>query len=310
MKLQYLQHPLPSPLQRLDDPRWEARDVALWIKRDDLLAPSPNDPLCGNKWRKLQYNLQRAREEGYEQLLTFGGAYSNHLAAVASAGSHFGFRTIGVVRGEEAVQNPTLERAQQNGMQLHFIDRSSYRQKQDPTFLQNLTERFGPSYILPEGGTNKDAFAGCAQLAQEILTEHPTQPTHLAVACGTGGTAAGLINGLTGTAELIGVSVLKGNFMRKEINRHLEQLPETATRWTTLDDYHHGGYARRSPALDNFIQHFHHEHGIILEPIYTGKLFFALYDLLEQGYFPEGSQVVAIHTGGLQAFASRLDRSR
>lgn len=306
MNLQELQHPLPSPLQRLDDPRWAERGVALWIKRDDLLAPAPNDPLCGNKWRKLQYNLQRAHTDGYEQLLTFGGAFSNHLAAVASAGRHFGFRTIGIVRGEP-VNNPTLEKAQADGMQLHFIDRTSYRQKQEPAFLQALTERFGRSYILPEGGTNTAAFAGCTHLAQEILKQHPTQPTQLAVACGTGGTAAGLIHGLAGAADLLGVSVLKGGFMRQEINRHLELLPKSATRWTVLDDYHHGGYARRSSALDDFIQDFYQNHGIVLEPIYTAKLFFALYDLLAQGYYPGGSEVVAIHTGGLQAFASRLE---
>lgn len=307
MKLQDLQHPLPSPLQRLHDQRWEDRGVALWIKRDDLLAPEPNDPLCGNKWRKLQYNLTLAKEAGHQQLMTFGGAYSNHIAAVASAGRHFGFQTIGVIRGE-LVSNPTLDRAEANGMQLHFIDRGSYRQKQDPAFLQTLTKRFGPSYILPEGGTNTDAFTGCAQLAQEILAQHSSKPTHLAVACGTGGTAAGLIDGLAGNAALLGISVLKGGFMSKEINGHLELLPNTTTPWCVMDDYHHGGYALRSPALDDFIQRFYQEHGIVLDPIYTGKLFFALYDLLDQDYFPRGSDVVAIHTGGLQAFASRLNQ--
>ena len=174
MTFEELQHPPSSPLQRLHDQRWEERGVAFWIKRDDLLAPAPNDPLCGNKWRKLQYNLIQAKQEGYTQLLTFGGAYSNHLAAVASAGRHFDFKTVGVVRGE-SVENPTLVRAQQDGMRLHFIDRTSYRSKTDPLFLKTLLEQFGPAYILPEGGTNDAAYGGCRQLATEIL-EDSTYP--------------------------------------------------------------------------------------------------------------------------------------
>ncbi len=305
MTLQELQNPPASPLQRLPDPRWEERGVALWIKRDDLLAPALNDPLCGNKWRKLQANLLQAQEEGFEQLLTFGGAFSNHLAAVASAGRHFGFKTIGVVRGE-VVENPTLIRAQKNGMNLHFVDRTTYRNKTTTSFLQSLNKQYGPAYLLPEGGTNTAAFTGCANLAREILTQSPAIPTHLAVACGTGGTATGLLRGLAGASTLLGVSVLKGNFMQNTIQSLLTELSPSPTPWEVHENYHHGGYARRSTVLDEFIQSFYQEHEILLEPIYTGKLFFALYDLLEQDYFPKGSKVVAIHTGGLQAYASSL----
>ena len=303
MTMDQLLAPPPSPLQRITDWRWEERNVQLWIKRDDLLAPRLNDPLCGNKWRKLQHNLARAKQQGYSKLLTFGGAFSNHLAAVASAGHHFGFQTIGLVRGE-AVENPTLELAQRNGMELHFISRTAYRRKQEADFLQDIKNRFGPVFILPEGGTNTAALHGCAELAREILQQVPSSPTHLAVACGTGGTAAGLIHGLAGQSQLLGVAVLKGGFMSKEVRTHLDSLSLSADNWSVADDYHHGGYARRSRALDAFIQSFYEEQRILLDPIYTGKLFYALYDLLEQGYFPEGSRVVGIHTGGLQAFAS------
>ena len=302
MTLQELQNPPASPLQRLHDERWEERGVALWVKRDDLLAPAPNDPLCGNKWRKLQANLLQAQEEGFEQLLTFGGAFSNHLAAVASAGRHFGFETIGIVRGEP-VNNPTLAKAQADGMKLHFVDRTTYRNKTAPNFLQSLYKEYGPAYVLPEGGTNTTAFTGCANLAKETLTQSPALPTHIAVACGTGGTATGLIGGLNGASTLLGVSVLKGNFMQKTIQTLLTELPPSPTVWEVHENYHHGGYARRSKSLDEFIQSFYQKHEIVLEPIYTAKLFFALYDLLEKGYFPKNSKVVAIHTGGLQAYA-------
>lgn len=297
-----LKSPSPSPLVLLQDQQWEDRSVHLYIKRDDLLAPRPNDPFCGNKWRKLQHNLLHAKEEGYEKLLTFGGAYSNHLAAVASAGNHLGFATIGMVRGE-IVENPTLALAQQNGMELHFVDRSTYRQKKDSAYLRQLEDRFGKVYILPEGGTNPLAYPGCAALAKEITAQCP-DPTHLAVACGTGGTLSGLLRGLSERhpAQVIGISVLKGNFMAGDVEQQLAAMGQKKTNWEVHSNYHHGGYARQSPELLAFIQSFYQQHGILLEPVYTGKLFFALYALLAQGYFPAGSRVVGIHTGGLQSF--------
>lgn len=307
MNFTELQHPLASPLQRLTDERWDTKGVQLYIKRDDLLAPDSNDPFCGNKWRKLQYNLLRAQAEGHQQLLTFGGAYSNHLAAVASAGKHLGFDTIGIVRGE-AVQNATLERAQQDGMQLHFVDRTTYRQKHEPLYLQQLIARFGKSYILPEGGTNAAAYPGCAGLTHEIMEQCSTPPTHIALACGTGGTMAGVISGLPemSSIQVLGVSVLKGDFMRREVQQQLTALKQANTHWQVLHQYHHGGYARQRPELMAFIQDFYAHHATLLEPIYTGKLFYALYDLLAQDYFPKGSKVVGIHTGGLQSFGCRV----
>jgi 1-aminocyclopropane-1-carboxylate deaminase len=298
-----LKSPSPSPLVLLQDERWEDRGVQLYIKRDDLLAPQPNDPFCGNKWRKLQYNLLQAKEEGYDKLLTFGGAYSNHLAAVASAGNHLGFASIGMVRGE-IVDNPTLALAQRNGMKLHFVDRTTYRKKKESEYLRQLEDRFGKVYILPEGGTNPAAYPGCAALAEEIMMQCPERPTHLALACGTGGTLTGLLSGLPqpNPPHVIGISVLKGNFMTGEIEQQLAALGQNYTNWEVHSHFHHGGYARQSPELMAFIQAFYEQHGILLEPVYTGKLFFALYALLDQGYFPAGSRVVGVHTGGMQSF--------
>lgn len=305
MNFEQLKHPPPSPIQLIHDSRWQEKGVELFIKRDDLLAPAANDPFCGNKWRKLQYNLLQARAEGHQQLLTFGGAFSNHLAAVASAGKHLGFRTIGIVRGEE-VQNPVLALARTNGMLLHFMDRSTYRQKHSAEVRQELLDRYGRSYFLPEGGTNAAAYLGCAALANEIWNQADNRPTHLAVACGTGGTMTGLIKGLAGRAQVLGVSVLKGDFMGKTVKEQLKEQKERQENWKVFEKYHHGGYARQSTALMAFIQSFYWEHGVLLEPVYTGKLFFALYDLLDQGFFPEGSRVIGIHSGGLQSFGSVL----
>lgn len=307
MNFSDLKSPPPSPLILLNDQQWDNRGVRLYIKRDDLLAPQLNDPFCGNKWRKLQYNLLHAKKEGYEKLLTFGGAYSNHLAAVASAGNHLGFATIGIVRGEE-VENPTLALARQNGMKLHFVDRTTYRTKNKSEYLSQLEDRFGRVYMLPEGGTNAAAYPGCAALAKEIITQCPEQPTHLAVACGTGGTLTGLLSGLPedNPPQVIGISALKGNFMTSEIEQQLAALGLNKTNWEVHSNFHHGGYARQSLELMAFIQSFYQQHGILLEPVYTGKLFYALYDLLAQGYFPAGSRVVGMHTGGMQSFGCNI----
>jgi 1-aminocyclopropane-1-carboxylate deaminase/D-cysteine desulfhydrase-like pyridoxal-dependent ACC family enzyme len=304
--LKQIKNPQPSPLVQLHDERWAARGLELWIKRDDLLAPTPNDPFCGNKWRKLQHNLLYACKEGYRTLLTFGGAYSNHIAAVAAAGQHLGLATIGIIRGE-AVNNPCLEQAQVQGMQLHFIDRTRYRQKHTAEVREALLRQFGPCYLIPEGGTNALALEGCANLAREILEQALQQPTHIALACGTGGTMAGIVQGLKGQCATLGVSVLKGNFMERTVRDVLQEYTQTVwDKWSVAENFHHGGYAKKSKVLDAYIQDFYQQHGVLLEPIYTAKLFFALEQLMLQAYFPEGSRVVAIHTGGLQAFACQL----
>lgn len=292
----YLSLP-PSPLEPLSDAHLERAGVELWVKRDDLLAPAPGDPFCGNKCRKLKYNLAAAREQGYERLLSFGGAYSNHIAALAAAGRRYGFETIGLIRGE-AVDNPVLARARHDGMYLHFIDRATYRRKAEPALLARWQEEMGPAYILPEGGSNDAALAGCAEIVGEVEKQLGRPADYLAVACGTGGTLAGLLRAAQRASRLLGVSVLKGHFMRGAVTDLLSDSA-VAAEWEVWEDAHHGGYARSSPELERFIAAFERQHGLPLEPIYSGKLFYALYQRLQANYFRPGTRIVAIHTGGV-----------
>ncbi|PJJ48686.1 1-aminocyclopropane-1-carboxylate deaminase/D-cysteine desulfhydrase [Hymenobacter chitinivorans] len=286
-------------IQELQEPIATQRGVRLLLCRDDLTHPE----LPGNKWRKLKYNLQEARSQGHDTLLTFGGAFSNHIAAVAAAGRLLGFRTIGLIRGEETGPlNPTLARAVADGMHLRYLDRETYRRQHEPAVLAELLAQTGPAYVLPEGGTNALALPGCAELVTELAAQ--TSFDFLAVACGTGGTLAGLLTGLAGQRAALGVAALKnGGFLSGEIN----ELTQAATGHTyhnyqLLTDYHCGGYARFSAELLTFIHDFQTRHGVLLDPIYTGKLLYALVDQIRQGRFPAGSTVVAVHTGGLQGW--------
>ena len=275
--------------------------LLLW--RDDLLHPD----LPGNKARKLKYNLQAARMQGYTRLLTFGGAYSNHLAAVAAAGRLYGFETTGLVRGEEHQPlNPTLARCVADGMRLHYLDRTTYRHRAEPAFVAELQQRYGPAYLLPEGGTNVLALRGVAELVGE-LRQH-TDFDAVAVAAGTGGTLAGLALGLAEAhypARAIGVAALKGgDFLRAEVDAlTLSATGKALTTYELHTAYHFGGYAKLPAELRVFIRDFQAHYGVLLDPIYTSKLLFGLLDLLKRGHFAAGSTVVAVHTGGLQAWA-------
>lgn len=291
------QHP-PSPLQRLEADWLEEKKIRLLVKRDDLLRINEYSAFCGNKWRKMKYNLYEARRRRLGTLLTFGGAFSNHLAAVAEAGQVFGFQTIGIVRGEETQPlNPTLQFCHNNGMQLHYMDRTTYRRKNEPAFTEKLQQQFGNFYLIPEGGTNEFALQGCAEIIEEIDNQLNSKlPNFIAVACGTGGTLAGIIKGLNGSSQAIGFSVLKG-YVAQPLGC------DPSHNWHIQADYHSGGYAKFTPELIQFINHFKLTFHISLDPIYTGKLFFGLFDLIQKDFFPPGSTVLAIHTGGLQGIA-------
>ena len=295
---------LYSPLlQLLDEPVAAAHGVRLLLWRDDLAHPD----LPGNKARKLKYNLVAARQQGHRTLLTFGGAYSNHIAAVAMAGSLFGFQTIGLIRGDEPgpdlALNPTLARAAADGMALHYLDRSAYRRRAEPEFLAAVLAKFGPAYMLPEGGTNALALPGCAELVAEIRQQVAFDA--LAVAVGTGGTLAGLLTGLAGKEQAMGVAALKnGDFLRAEVDALTQAATgRTYPNYSVQTHYHFGGYARYSAPLLDFIAQFRQRHNVLLDPIYTGKLLFGVLDLIARGHFAPGSTVVAIHTGGQQAWA-------
>ncbi|OUJ73905.1 1-aminocyclopropane-1-carboxylate deaminase [Hymenobacter crusticola] len=291
---------MPPPLlQELAEPVARQRGVRLLLLRDDLAHPE----LPGNKWRKLKYNLLAARAQGHTTLLTFGGAYSNHLAAVAATGRLYGFRTIGVVRGEEhSPLNSTLAQAAADGMELRYLDRDAYRRKQEPAFLATLQRATGPAYVVPEGGSNTLALPGCAELVTELATQ--TNFDALCVACGTGGTLAGLLTGLAGTRHAVGIAVLKGgSFLQQDIDALTQAATGTLySNWSLQTDYHFGGYASFSPELLLFIRQFQARHGVLLDPLYTSKLLFGVLTLIEQGYFAAGSTVVAVHTGGLQGW--------
>lgn len=292
--------PNPLILQDLDEPTARRRGIRLVLLRDDLTYPE----LPGNKWRKLKYNLLEARAQGHDTLLTFGGAFSNHIAAVATAGRFYRFRTIGVIRGEESLPlNPTLAQAVADGMTLRYLDRDAYRRKQESAFQAELLSQIGPAYVLPEGGTNALALGGCAELVAELRAQVSFDT--LCVACGTGGTLGGILGALQPQQQAVGVAALKnGGFLKDEINALLTESGQEATApWSVQTAYHLGGYAKFSPELLTFIKQFQARHGVLLDPIYTGKLLFGVLDLLNQDYFAPGSTVVAVHTGGLQAWA-------
>jgi 1-aminocyclopropane-1-carboxylate deaminase len=290
-------------LQPILHPVATSHGVRLLLWRDDLLNPD----LPGNKARKLKYNLQAARAQGHTRLLTFGGAYSNHLAAVAAAGRLHGFETIGLVRGEEHTPlNPTLTHCVADGMQLHYLDRTTYRRRTEPAFLAEIQQQFGPAYLLPEGGTNDLALHGVAELIGE-LRQH-TDFDVIAVAAGTGGTLAGLALGLAEAnypARALGVAALKGaGFLQADVDALTQSTTgQPLANYELHLDYHFGGYAKLPPELRAFLQKFEIDFGVLLDPIYTSKLLFGVLDLIGRGHFAPGSTVVAVHTGGLQAWA-------
>ncbi len=306
----------PSPLQEIRDPRLEERAIRLWIKRDDRLglAAFPGDRgLSGNKWRKLKYNLHAARQAGQDTLLTFGGAHSNHIAAVASAGSLFGFQTIGFIRGEEPDgSTPTLRRARRCGMEIHFLSRREFRSGSNAPAVLARSEGQEGIRILPSGGSNRLALRGCRELVGETREQIPGKHAdHWCAACGTGATFAGCLSGLDATERAVGFSALKGAFMASEIQKWTEALehPPSAS-WSVCSAYSFGGFARATPVLIQFIRDFREAHGICLDPIYTGKLLYGLFDLIGRGSFPEGSRIIAYHSGGLQGLAGWNARFR
>lgn len=288
---------LPSPIYRLPIPLFENKGLQLWVKREDLIHPE----VSGNKWRKLKYNLLEARKAQKPYLLTFGGAYSNHVYATAAAGKLMGFKTIGLIRGEKTEPlNPTLAFARSQGMELIYLSRSAYRDKSKA--LEDLDLDPTAYYLLPEGGTNSLALPGCAEIGTEILAQMEVPPDYVALCCGTGGTMAGLIEGMQGKAQVLGFPVLKGAFF-EPLLRSLLPATFTSDHWSLFSDYHFGGYARFNTSLIDFINHYQQNHQLPLDPIYTGKLFYGLEDLARQNYFPTGSIILAIHTGGLQGIA-------
>ncbi|MET9530534.1 MULTISPECIES: pyridoxal-phosphate dependent enzyme [unclassified Streptomyces] len=276
---------LPSPLEPLDDERFTRNGVRLLLKRDDLIHPD----LPGNKWRKLMPNLTAAAGR---TVLTFGGAYSNHLRATAAAGRLLGFPTVGVVRGDELAHrplNPSLAQCAADGMRLYFVDRGAYRAKAVPAGLDTAG-----MYVVPEGGSNAEAVRGCRALGREL---HGLADT-VAVAVGTGGTLAGLAAGLTADQRAIGFPVLKGGFLATEVAA-LQQAAFGARTgdWRLDDRFHCGGYARTTPELESFAAGFEERHGVPVERVYVAKMLYGLTELAADGAFPAGTRIAAVITG-------------
>jgi 1-aminocyclopropane-1-carboxylate deaminase len=266
-------------------------EISLYIKREDLLHPY----ISGNKFRKLKYNLAEAKNLKKDTLLTFGGAFSNHILAVAAAGNEYGFKTIGVIRGEELREqisdNPTLAKAQEFGMVFDFVSRENYRNKTNSNFILNLKQKFGDFYLIPEGGTNEFAVKGC----EEILVKTDVEFDFICCAVGTGGTISGLINSSKDCQKVLGFPALKGDFLQEDIRKFAQK-----DNWELITDYHFGGYAKTDDKLIHFINDFYQKYKIPLDPVYTSKMTFGVMDLIEKDYFLPKSKILLIHTGGLQ----------
>ncbi|MFT6349146.1 MAG: 1-aminocyclopropane-1-carboxylate deaminase [Psychromonas sp.] len=344
----------PSPLQKIEHPLLDLWQLTLFVKRDDLL----HSEISGNKWRKLKYNLLEARRQQVDHIISFGGAYSNHIHALAAAGFHFGFKTTAIIRGESwYANNPTLKQALAWGMELQFVTRQEYKKRAESAYLQSLQSTYPHAFLIPEGGSNKFAIRGVMEALQEIQQQANHPIDHIITATGSGGTLAGLIAGIAQAQpqpkvaaitvlknahsrnqkivaqaqpqpkvtaitvlknahsrnqkivaqaqpqpKVTGIAVLKNaHYLNQEIVSLLQQAKiNKNNNWCLQTDFHHGGYAKVPLELNGFCEQFSLQTGIPIEPIYTGKMFYALFKLIDQGYFNRGEHIVALHTGGLQ----------
>jgi 1-aminocyclopropane-1-carboxylate deaminase len=280
-------------------PELEAKNYQLFIKREDQIHPL----VSGNKFRKLKYNLKEALDQKKTTLLTFGGAFSNHILATAIAGKSTGFKTIGIIRGDELgvdlektfASNSTLRNASKHGMQFDFVSRETYRNKTSIEFTEILQKKYGDFYYIPEGGTNSLAVKGC----EEILTKEDSQFDYICSCVGTGGTISGIINNAKDHQKVLGFTVLKGDFLENEILKYAKKQEN----WELNNDYHFGGYGKYSDELIHFINRFKSQTDIPLDPIYTGKMMFGVLDMINKKKFPNGSKILIIHSGGIQGIA-------
>jgi len=283
---------VPTPIVEIESELFAKKNVKVFIKRDDLIDPK----ISGNKWRKLKYNLIEARDHGFDTLLTFGGAYSNHIAATAAAAHKYGFQSIGIIRGDElnSRSNPTLKKANEDGMRLIFISRKEYKNRDSNDWTRQLSEKHH-AFIVPEGGSNRLAMKGIGEMMGEIDIAFD----YMLCPVGTGGTLAGMVAALNPNQKAVGIAVLNGaDYLQSMIT---DLLPgHTQNNWSVNHQFHFGGYARSNQQLMDFIQEFYEQHQIPLDPIYTGKMMFGIVKMIENNQYPVGSIIIAVHTGGLQ----------
>ena len=283
-----------ASLDKINEPFIQAQGIELYLKRDDLLHPV----ISGNKWRKLKYILNHALSMNTQKITSMGGAYSNHLHALAYVGQLLGIKTRGIIRGERPKQlNSTLSDLMTWGMEVEFISRNDYRQLRHYKTYNALPGMQQGEYWLPEGGAMELALQGVAELVDELNMDYDV----LCVACGTATTLAGLINRVADNKQVLGFAALKGaGFLLTDVQQMLAGQSCEHQNWSICLDYHFGGFAKVSPVLLDFIQGFEQRHSIQLEPIYTGKMLYGIYDLIRQGFFKPGQRIIALHTGGLQ----------
>lgn len=284
-----------TPVIELKSALLSKSGVSLWIKRED----QNHQFVSGNKWWKLKYNIEQAFQQKHNTLLTFGGAYSNHIYATAAAAKEMSLKSIGIIRGEQVLPlNPTLTFVKKMGMQLHYVTRQVYRKKSNPDFIELLEKEIGEFYLIPEGGTNSLAVKGTEEWAQQLVSQYDFD--YLCLPVGTGGTLAGMVN-MMPDKKIIGFSSLKGeSFLQEEVRRWLHH---NTNNWRIETQYHFGGYGKVNEALISFIKSFEAEHQVPLDPIYTAKMFFGIFDLIKQNKFEKGSKILVLHTGGLQGRA-------
>ena len=289
-----LSFPHKIPLQKIDLPAAIGEKAKLFVLRLDVIDHYAG----GNKYFKLKYNLEEAKKQGHTKILTFGGAWSNHLAAVAagmqSAVGSQQPEVIAVVRGEEPKKlSETLQYCKERGMQLCFVSREEYRKKNETEFIEELKNKFGNFYLLPEGGSNELAAKGC----KEILNYVNSDFDYMCCPVGSGGTLAGIASGLKKNQKALGFVALKsGEYLEDAVNA----LNSKTSNFKLLHDYHFGGFAKTTPQLVSFKKEFEKQNGFELDYIYTSKMFYGIYDLLQKNFFKPGSIIIAIHSGGLQ----------
>jgi 1-aminocyclopropane-1-carboxylate deaminase len=286
-----------TPFQEIQDRHVGAAGVQLIVKREDL----NHRWVSGNKWWKLKYNLEEAVASGSSTLATYGGAFSNHLVATAAAAKEIGMKSIGIIRGEETLPlNPVLSFAGANGMELFYISRSAYRTKSDEDIY---LKRFNNYYLIPEGGSNLLAIKGVKEFARSLDVDFQ----YICCPVGTGGTLAGLIEGLPAAKCIVGFPVLKGaQFLLDDI-KNLSMNSREKSNWHLMFDYHFGGYAKSTARLTAFLDEFNSLHSIPLDKIYTGKMMAGVYDLMSKGFFERGTKILVLHTGGLQCSQMHVD---
>ena len=286
---------LPSPIQPIFDLLFDQKGLQVFVKREDLIHPV----IMGNKWRKLKYNIREAKAQGHHQLVTMGGAFSNHIVASAAAAKEHNMQSIGIIRGEELNEesNPTLKQATDLGMRLEFVTREEYKKwRENPSLIK---ERFPDCYFVPEGGTNEFAIKGCMELVEEINMDFD----YICTPIGTGGTMAGILKGLDGKGHVLGASSLKGDFVHSMLKDLLVEHKIEQHNYQIFNQYHFGGYGKVTDELIDFINGFNEKHQILLDPIYTGKLFYGVIDLIKQDFFKFNHKIILLHTGGIQGIA-------